>query len=248
MEKQELEVKGNSPADMIRMAVAGNADLDKLEKLLTLQEKWEANEARKAYYKAMAAFKANPPKIDKDKTVAFNTSAGKTSYNHASLANVTEKISEALSKCGLSASWNTKQNGAVSVTCRITHELGYSEETTISAPSDTSGSKNAIQAIGSTITYLERYTLLALTGLATSDMDDDGRTAGAPVEYIDHKQINQILDYIAELEADLNQFLKYMKLEKLELMPKADFPKAMEAMEAKRKKVKTIVKKVGNEK
>ncbi len=77
MKKKALAVKKelglskveNSPAEMIRMAVAGNADLEKLEKLLSLQERYEANEAKKAYHVAMATFKANPPKIDKDKKV-----------------------------------------------------------------------------------------------------------------------------------------------------------------------------------
>ena len=179
-DKKNLTTLGNSPAAMIRMAVEGKADLDKLEKLLNLQERFEANEARKAYHAAMAEFKANPPKIGKDKKVSFATSVGKTSYNHASLYNVVEKISVELSKHGLSASWSTKQNGAIMVTCKITHIKGHSEETTLSASADNSGSKNAIQAIGSTITYLERYTLLALTGLATYEMDDDGQAAGKP--------------------------------------------------------------------
>ena len=42
---------------------------------------------------------------------------------------------------------------------------------------DDSGGKNPIQSIGSTITYLERYTILALTGLATKEQDDDGKSA-----------------------------------------------------------------------
>ena len=181
MDKQDIVVReGSSPAEMIRMAVLGGADLDKLEKLLTLQERWEANEAKKAYHKAMADFKANPPKIDKDKKVGYSTQKGNVGYSHASLANVTDKISTELSKHGLSASWTTKQNGQVTVTCKITHVKGHSEETTLSAPSDMTGSKNAIQAIGSTITYLERYTILALTGLATHDMDDDGQVSGKP--------------------------------------------------------------------
>ncbi len=234
MEEQGLvKVDNNSPAAMIRMAVEGRADLDKLEKLLTLQERYEVNEARKAYHKAMSEFKANPPKIDKDKKVSFATSVGKTSYNHASLANVTEKISVELSKHGLSASWATKQNGAILVTCKITHVLGHSEETTLSAAADTSGSKNAIQAIGSTITYLERYTLLALTGLATYDQDDDAKAA--TIEFIDEKQVSAILDSLADLNLPEKGFLNYMKIDKLENMPKADYQKAMAAIEAKRK-------------
>ena len=92
--KEKKEIPENSPAEMIRLAVAGGADLEKLEKLLTLQERWEANEAKKAYNKAMAAFKSNPPKINKDKKVGYESkTGGKVGYKHASLFNVTEKIS-----------------------------------------------------------------------------------------------------------------------------------------------------------
>jgi len=174
--KQISVARDNSPAEMIRMAVSGGADLEDLEKLLTLQERWEKNEARKAYHKAMSEFKENPPKINKDKTVKYK----EVKYNHASLANVVEKITAELSKHGLSASWSTQQNGAITVTCRITHVLGHSEETTLRAGADTTGSKNSIQAIGSTVTYLQRYTLLSALGLATYDQDDDGKVSTKP--------------------------------------------------------------------
>ena len=68
-------VTDNSPASMMQIALSRGADLDKLEKMLALQERWEANEARKAYHTAMAAFKAAPPEIEKDKKVSFG--AGK---------------------------------------------------------------------------------------------------------------------------------------------------------------------------
>jgi hypothetical protein len=173
----ELSVR-RQPAEMIALAVAKGRDLEKLKGLLDLQERWEANEAKKAYNRAMSDFKANPPSIKKDRKVVIRhkDNVGVTKYNHASLWNVVLKITEALSKHGLSASWRTKQEGKICVTCKITHELGHSEETTLCADPDATGSKNSIQAIGSTISYLERYTLLALTGLATHDQDDDAVT------------------------------------------------------------------------
>jgi hypothetical protein len=221
MEKAALVPNTGAPSDLIKTAIASNADLDKLEKLLTLQERWEANEARKAYHKAMAQFKADPPKIDKDKTVAY----GNTRYNHASLANVTDKIGSALSKYGLSASWTTKQNGAILVTCRITHVNGHSEETTLSAAADSSGAKNSIQAIGSTITYLERYTLLALTGLATYEQDDDGKVSES--EFITEEQEVILQDNIVASGAALEKFLKYMKVESLAKITKVDYQKGI---------------------
>jgi len=228
MSKDLVKNEGQSPATLIESAVKSGANLDQLEKLMVLQERWDANEARKSYHVAMAQFKSNPPKIDKDQTVKYKD----VKYNHASLANVTEKINEALSKCGLSASWSTKQDGSVTVTCKITHAMGHSEETSLSAPADMTGSKNAIQAIGSTISYLERYTLLALTGLATYEQDNDAKDIS--VEFINEKQLNNIVDLLAELEVDQEKFGKFMKVEKLEDIPATDYQKAIVALETKK--------------
>lgn len=230
----ELINAGRSPADLISEAVKGGADLDKLERLLGMQERWDANEAKKAYHFAMSEFKANPPKIEKDKKVGYKTTTGgNVGYSHASLANVTEKINKELSKYGLSASWKTQQNGSISVTCKITHVRGHSEETTLSALADSSGSKNSIQAIGSTITYLERYTLLALTGLATFDMDDDAKSAD--VEYITEKQQHEIRDLLIGLNQAEEGFCKYLKIESIEKMPKEKYQQAKIAIEQKSK-------------
>lgn len=185
----------------------------------------------------MAQFKANPPEIEKDKRVSYEMKEGGTkSYNHASLANVTGKINSALSVQGLSATWDTAQGdgGRITVTCRITHEMGHSESTKLSASPDDSGKKNSIQAIGSTISYLERYTLLALTGLATHDMDDDGKGT-EPEEFINEKQVSQILDMINDKNADEAKFCEYFKIEKIEKMPVSRFEEAVKLLKAKKK-------------
>ena len=231
---QEQKTESKTPSDMIRYALDKGANLDQIEKLLIIQERWDANEAKKAYYSAMAQFKANPPKIEKDRAVSFG--AGKAAYKHASLYQVTQKIAQELSKWGLSASWRVAQNGQISVTTRISHKLGHFEETTLTAPADTSGSKNSIQAVGSTVTYLERYGLLALTGLATADQDDDALSHD--IEYIDQKQLSQIIDMIADRQVDESKFLKYMQIESLDKMPKAKFQQAMTAIEQKKRAAK----------
>ena len=176
-------VQDSSPNAVIMMAMQKNYSPEFIEKMMGLQERFEANEARKAYHLAMSEFKADPPKIMKDKKVGYDhkDGGGSTSYSYASLATVIEAISLGLSEHGLSAAWETNQEGnSIKVTCTITHKMGHCEKTSLSAASDTTGKKNAIQAVGSTISYLERYTILALTGLAAHDQDDDGNSAGAP--------------------------------------------------------------------
>lgn len=240
METEIIKAKDNSPAEMIKMAVSSGANLDQLEKLLSLQERWEANEARKAYNKAIADFKLNPPKIDKDKKVGYTTAKGKVGYSHASLYNVVDKITIELSKHGLSASWKTKQvEKTITVTCLITHMLGHSEETTLSAEADDSGAKNSIQALGSTITYLERYTLLAATGLATFDQDNDNKTQ---VETLDENKLKIIKDQLLEVGADEKSFLNYMRVESLEKILQSDYLKAKTALEAKKREKKAVSK------
>ncbi len=237
--KKELVVTVvNSPAELIRTAVAGKADLGQLKELIELQERYDAIQAKKAYHKAMAEFKANLPEIIKDKKVSYTAGTGTVKYNHATLYNIMNKITPELSKYGLSVAWTHKQiDKEISVTCKITHAFGYSEETTITAPADTTGSKNAIQAIGSTISYLERYSVLGLIGAATKDQDDDALAAGPvkPTEYIGDKELHLIRDSLIAVEGSEKKFVEYMKIESLEKMLKSDYPKALAALTAAKK-------------
>jgi hypothetical protein len=165
-----------TPMAMIQHAMQSGASMEQLEKLLDLQERWERNEARKAFVAAMAAFKADPPSILKSKQVNI---PGGAKFAHATLADVCDGVCAALGKHGLSHKWETSQtDSGITVACIITHNMGHSERTVLTAAPDDSGKKNSIQQLASTVTYLERYTLMAATGLAARDMDDDGNGAG----------------------------------------------------------------------
>jgi len=182
-----------TPAGLLEIAVTQGADLEKMEKLMDLQDRWEKNEARKAYVVAMTEFKKNPPEIIKDMKVSFETQAGVTSYDHASLANVTAVIGTELSKYGLSCRWNIEQGDfGIKVTFILMHTAGHSENVSMFAPADSSGKKNPIQAIASTVSYLERYTMLAGTGLAAKGMDTDGKLPEEEPEPITKEQIEEI--------------------------------------------------------
>lgn len=215
----------------INLAIETKADLPTIEKFMDLRERWEKNEARKAYNEAMTKFKANPPDIDKNRHVSYTTNSGKkTEYNHADLFNVTEKISSELSKYGLSASWTTAQaDKMISVTCKISHVQGHSESTTLSSSPDDSGGKNSIQAIGSAVTYLQRYTLLALTGLATREQDNDAQGA---IEYITDKQKSMLVDMMNSKGVKEEKFLEYMKVDEWEKIPADQFNVAMTALKS----------------
>jgi hypothetical protein len=164
-----------NPLAMVADAVQKGTDPATIKALMDLAERYEANEARKAFTIALNAFKADAPKIIKTKEVSFG--AGKTAYKHALAGAASEQIGAALAAHGISHRWDTSQGdgGIIKVTCILTHAMGHSERVTLQATPDTSGSKNSIQAIGSTVSYLQRYTLFAATGLVPMDADDDGQ-------------------------------------------------------------------------
>lgn len=150
-------------------------DLERIDRLLDIKERWEALNAKKAFAAAKVEFKKTPPQIFKNKHVGFGT----TQYEHATHDEVTTKISAALALHGFTHSWSvTQADNKITVTCTLLHVGGHAESVELSSVNDGSGGKNSIQAIASANTYLQRYTLLAVTGLSTSDMpDDDGKAA-----------------------------------------------------------------------
>lgn len=196
--QQSGAVAARSRDDMLILAMDRGYSPEQIAQFMDLRDRHEAREAERAFNVAFAAFKMNPPRIVKDKRVSFVGQKGKTEYDHATHFAVVTAIADALAPHGLSHSFVPDQsNGTMRITCILSHVAGHSRSASMEAAYDASGGKNGIQAIASAKTYLERYTLLGITGLSTQDTpDDDGQGAdavGAAAE--------KILDtYLADLE------------------------------------------------
>lgn len=171
-----------TPMAMLEKAVVSGAGIDVLERLMALSERWQANQAQRAFSEALSAARGELPFIVKNNQVDFTSGKGRTQYQYEDLAGVIEQIAPALSRNGLSFRWRTDSEtpGYVKVTCILSHKDGHFEENPLSGPYDVSGNKNPIQAIGSVVTYLQRYTLKAAIGIAAGH-DDDGRQ-GEPLK------------------------------------------------------------------
>lgn len=170
----------SNPAELLAVAVSQNVDLQKLTQLMDFKERWERGEAKKAYVVAMNSFKANPPLIVKNEIAKFEGKNGEIiEWEYSTLDHIHDAVLSELSRHGISHRWVIEQPHpeTVRVTCVLTHKLGHSEQTTLEGPIDRSGSKNSIQAIGSSAKYLERYSLMAATGLADQSPDTDALAA-----------------------------------------------------------------------
>jgi hypothetical protein len=187
--QQELQV--TTPDMLLQMAVDKNLDIDKLAKLMDLQRSWEADKARKAFFQALSEFQSKCPVLIKTKQVSFN----QTKYKYTPLSDITEQIKGLLGEVGLTYRWeNSTEDVKFKTTCIITHKDGHSESTSMSAAADNSGGKNSIQAIGSTITYLQRYTLIGALGISSADEDVDGKQENVQVLHKEYMLLyNQLI-------------------------------------------------------
>jgi len=217
-----------TPVDLINTIITKGGDLSQLAQLMELQEKWEAKQAKANFNHARQKF------MDEVKTVVKNKEG--FGYFFASLDNIAKTIKPVLDKCNLYYSWDTDfVDGIVHVTCVISHVDGHEQRTKLAGGPDTSGKKNSIQAIGSTTSYLQRYTLVSALGLVISDQDSDlnvdddgdGGQKVVPIKknknVIDKKQVEEILELIAKTKADTIKFCNHHKISSVAEMPAEQF-------------------------
>ena len=232
MREQPANLPAATPAHLLQIAVSQGADLDRLDKLMQLQERWEANEARKAFVAAMAAFKSEPVRVLKTKQVNI---PGAAKFSHATLADVVDAAVAGMGQHGLSHRWDvTQSDGLITVACIVTHELGHSERTVLQSRPDDSGKKNQIQQVASAVTYLQRYTLMAALGLAASDMqEDDGRGAGQTEPTLSEEQQAAIIDLLEASGSDRAKFLEWAKVERVADIPSSWFARCKSVLAKK---------------
>jgi len=163
-----------TPRHMLQIAIEQGKDMAYLRELMDLEERWRAMQAKRAYIAAFAMFKKNMPDVVKD---MLNKQYGS---DYSSLANLVNTTNRVLGEYGLNARWSPDQTDGIKVTCILEHADGHREEVSMKGPPDTSGQKNPLQQIKSTMTYLEGATFQAITGVVARSacIDDDGNGAG----------------------------------------------------------------------
>jgi hypothetical protein len=225
-----------TPLDMLGRAVEAGADIEVLEKLMALSERWEANQAKKAFNDAIASAKAKIPPIIKNRVVDFTSQKGRTHYKHEDMAEIARTVDPILSEFGLSYRYRASSNlnEPVCVTCILSHRAGHSEETTLTAGRDETGNKNIIQGVGSTITFLQRYSLKVALGLAASN-DDDGRASGGTRGKISPEKVSELATMCEAVAPGFDKsFCDYFKIAAISDLSATEFQRAKVAISKKR--------------
>lgn len=180
----EVASYGDSILAVIERAVRDpSVDMDKMERLFAMQERVEARAAKIVFIEAKQAMRPNLPSIDRNGHIIIpdkndkNKIAQDTPY--AKFEDIHFAIMPILTDHGFDLDYrnSTAPDGKVRVTTILTHRSGHSEETYFDLPHDGSGSKNAVQAIGSSTAYGKRYGTINILNLRISGEDDDAKSA-----------------------------------------------------------------------
>lgn len=216
-----------------RAASNKDVDIDKMERLLQMQERVIERRARTEYSAALAELQPLLPVVAERGVIS--TDKGRTVQSRYALwEDVNEAIRPHLAACGFALSFRTgrDQTGLITVTGVLSHRGGHSEETTLALPVDASGSKNSVQGVGSSLSYGKRYTAYALLNITTFGDDDDGQRAGAAAT-VTEDQVGKLQELIESTGADKGRFLQFIGAPSLSEIPAKDFTKAMQSLLAK---------------
>ena len=159
-----------------RVARDSSVDIERLERLLDMQERIVTRNAKVAYIDSLSRMQPELPEIEE--RGAIKTSGGGVQSKYALWEDINKVIKPILRDHGFSLTFKvSSEDKMINVTGILSHNQGHSEETTISLPVDNSGSKNSVQSVGSSTSYGQRYTAKLLLNITSRGADDDGKSA-----------------------------------------------------------------------
>lgn len=221
------------------LALAQNPDfdVDKLGKLIELQNAEMKRQSEVAFSQAFAQMQAEIPTIIEDK------SGEKSSY--ATLETIVDITRPILNRHGFSVTFDIKTTiqetpvktdkggyiflGFARVVAVLRHELGFSINTETVIPFDFSGSKNSntAQAQGSAISYGKRYAYCSLLNITTRNCDDDANMLShsfqVKITVPQAKQLQSLYDNLADKAGFDNYLMTQFSSTDLANIPKGAY-------------------------
>lgn len=186
-----------------RLALSPSCDMDKLERLIALQERMEAKLALEAFNASFAQMQCEMPSVEK------RTENTHTKKKYADLDDINDKVRPVMAKHGFGVSFKIQTHEKfVTVTGILMHRNGHREETSMELPRDEGAGRSIVQAVGSTTTYGKRYVMCALLNITSGDdNDNDGyrdksQEAAPTVTTLQAKQIEALIPKCSQRAQD----------------------------------------------
>jgi len=232
--KAEQESSGALISVIERVAMSPDADIEKLERMLAMQERIYDRDAKTFFAQSMSIAQSGMGRVSAD---AVNP---QTRSKYASYGALDKAIRPTYTANGFALSFNTADSpveNCVRVMCEVSHINGHLREYHIDMPADGKGAKGGdvmtkTHATGAAVSYGMRYLLKMIFNVAIGEDDVDGNR---PIEVITLEQVATLIALAEEVKADMPKLMIYLKVESLSELPSDQYDHAVKAMEAKRK-------------
>jgi hypothetical protein len=213
-------------------ARGGEAAVLMMERLLAMHERITGEQQKTAFMAAMSRLQAKLPQINKDGRIVVK---GTERSRYARIEDIDLAIRPLLAEEGFAFSFDSDSSDAkmFRLSAKLSHSSGHSETKWLTLPLDSSEYRTTVQSIGSTLSYGKRYLIKMHLNIVERLEDDDGNGGASAITADQAKDIDAM---IGEVKADKERFLKYMGVDSIESILARDHLKAIQALEAKRRK------------
>ena len=236
---------GSLLAVIARAAADPSVDVDKMERLLQMQERVLKSQARMAFDSDFSLMQTKMPLITENGEIKFTDAKGvKHNTKYALFEDINQAIKPVMQEFGFSISFKVQNQDSnkINVTGILMHRMGHREETTMTLPADTTGSKNTVQSLGSSVSYAKRYVLMAMLNITTKGEDTDA------VVFINEDQLLTLDTLLKDTKADRIKFLAYMNISELAKLPAEQYDNAVAAIQKAEKDRAAAAAKKGGQK
>ncbi|WP_409361891.1 ERF family protein [Bartonella heixiaziensis] len=214
-ETHHLAVEQTAMERILNRALENDVGIDRLQRLLDLRDQEIKRQNYQNFVRDLSAMQTECQDIEKNST---NTH---TNSKYATLDQYIDAVKDALATYDFALFSRIKSQTATNVTIEIilSHPSGNQISTEGTFPIDSTGSKNSIQSVGSTLTYARRYLLGMLLNVASKEDDTDGQTqtkeGDTNNQKVSSKQIKQIEELIKETGTNESSLLYFAEAEEL---------------------------------
>lgn len=195
--KPPLSDEGASEVAVLLRAVADpNVDVEKAKAIEEMIERRRAAHAKKLFIQAFIDLQDALPEINRDgKIVAEGTSRAGKAYKqntpYATFPNLYKTIKPILKRHGFALLCEPdagKDGVGVIIRGQLVHTAGHQIEGVLPLQLETSGSKNNLQGVGSSISYGRRYMAITLCQIISKAPEDEDLDGNAPPKKAKGKQ------------------------------------------------------------
>lgn len=213
------------------------ATLEETKQYYAFLREIQQDEARITFDADFVVMQGELPEVPKLGRIDHGGGRG---YNYARWEDINDRIKPVLERHGFGLRFDiiTETETLFEIEAILVHRSGYSICTRKKLPIDKSGAKNIVQAYGSTQSYAQRYSAIALLNLTSRNEDTDASNKTEPDEFIADDQVAEIYALLDMDDERVDRFIKLQGLVALSDMPASRFKAAVASIKAVNERIK----------